>query len=227
MDKLTGLGLATLGLCLVGPPESPGQSSAEPVLESMAEAYESLETLQAEMTQVKTYPQLGLSDPPERGRFYVKRENGDTRVRIEIVEPQKRIVTVTKGQYVLYQPKINQAIEGTVRAGQSGGASFIRYFFGNLGDAREDYEISSVGQEDVEGRHTEHLHLTAKPAGAGYYREIDLWIDTELWVPVRQRFVEPNQSVIELSFDDIRINAKINDSLFKIDLPPDVERVRG
>ena len=52
-------------------------------------------------------------------------------------------------------------------------------------------------------------------------------MDRQLWIPVRQELVEPNRSLTTLEFDDIRINDEMSDSLFKIELPAGVERVKG
>ena len=212
---------------LLQPSSPPG--SAQPVLEQMAEAYRSFKSLEAKLHQVKSYPQLGITDPPEEGVLYVERTKEDKRIRLEIVKPEKRIVTVKEGKYVLYQPKINQAIEGKVnpKAGSSGGTSFLSYFMGDLSRAQDDYEIVSLGEEQVGGHRTAHLRMNARPNGKGFYRQIDLWVDQELWIPVQQNLVEPNRSETRIELGEIRLNVGLKDSLFKIDLPPGVERVRG
>jgi outer membrane lipoprotein-sorting protein len=205
-------------------------SQAEKVLERMAGTYGALESLGAEIEQSKSYPQLGLNDPPERGILYVKRKaKDDLLVRLEMLEPDERIVTVKDGRYTLYQPKIKQAIEGSVgeKAGGRTGTSFVNYLLGDLSTAMKDYDIVSLGDEDIGERGTVHLRLTAKPDGNAYYPQIDLWVDKELWVPVQQEFIEPNRSVTKIRFDAIRINEEIKDGLFSIKLPKDVERVRG
>jgi outer membrane lipoprotein-sorting protein len=224
--------MTVLIVMLTALPASPQDvSSVDVVLERMAGAYQSLETLGAELQQIKSYPQLGLTDPPEIGLVYLKRKaGGDLLVRLEIREPEKRIVTVKDGgHYMLYQPKIKQAIEGRVApsAGSGSGTSFVSYFLGDLTAAKKDYDISSLGEESIGAHRTIHLQLNAKPGGKGYYPRIDLWVDTELWVPVQQEFVEPNRSVTRIQFEGIQINREIKDSLFTVKLPPDVERVRG
>ncbi len=204
--------------------------TVDDVLEKMTTTYASLESLEAELEQVKAYPQLGLTDPPESGVVYVKRQAGDElSVRLEMQKPEHRIVTVKDGRYTLYQPRIKQAIEGKVgeKTGGSSGTSFMSYFLGDLGAAKADYDIVVLGEETVVDRPTIHLQLTAKPDGKGYYPQIDLWIDQELWMPVQQEMVEPNRSVTTFQFRSLRLNEKIKDSLFSIKLPSDVERVKG
>jgi len=205
-------------------------TTVEDVLERMAAAYSSVKSLGADLEQVKSYPQLGMTDPPEKGVLHVKRKSeNNLLVRLEIQQPEQRIVTVGDGRYMLYQPRIKQAIEGRVdtKASNSSGTSFMSYFMGDLSGAKKDYGFEVVGEEKVGQHQTVHLRLTALPGGEGYYPQIDLWVDRELWIPVRQELVEPNRSVTTLEFGDIRINDEINDSVFKIKLPANVERVKG
>ena len=229
--KMVAMGWAVVGL-LVSAPVSWAEdiSTVEEVLERMAAAYGSVKSLGAELEQVKSYPQLGMTDPPEKGVLHVKRKSkNNLLVRLEIQQPEQRIVTVGDGRYMLYQPRIKQAIEGRVdtKASNSSGTSFMSYFMGDLSGAKKDYDFELVGEEQV-GRHqTIHLRLTAMTGGEGYYPQIDLWVDQDLWIPVRQELVEPNRSVTTLEFGDIRINDEINDNVFKIKLPANVERVKG
>jgi outer membrane lipoprotein-sorting protein len=219
---------ALLLLCFLAFAHTPTQERAEAVLRQMAERYRSLDTVRTRFTQVKSYPQLQLTDPPEIGVLYADlSEAGEPRIRVEIAEPERRIVTVKQGRYLLYQPAIKQAIEGKIVTGDSGGTGFVSYFLGDLSGAQRDYEIVSLDDEALEGRSTRHLRLTLKQGSEAFYRRIDLWVDKELWMPVRQELVEPNQSVVRIRFDDIRLNAPLDDELFDIDLPPDVERIRG
>ena len=106
MRTLILLPLAALTLTAAHP------SSPEVVLARMQKAQSSVETLTARLEQVKSYPQLGIVDPPERGTFTMARtKRGTTRVRMEIQEPETRILTVADGKYLLYQPQIKQAVE--------------------------------------------------------------------------------------------------------------------
>jgi outer membrane lipoprotein-sorting protein len=223
-------GCAAVSLMLVVNPVWAVEPSVEEVLERMSGTYQTIESLGAELHQVKSYPQLGMTDPPETGVLFIKRKaQEELLVRLEMKEPERRIVTVKDGRYTLYQPKIKQAIVGRVdrKAKSSTGTSFMNYFLGDLSTAMKDYDIVSMGDEEIGGNGTVHLRLTAKSGGNGYYPQIDLWIDKELWIPVQQEFVEPNRSITKIRFEGLRLNEEMKDKLFDIDLPKDVERVKG
>ena len=208
-----------------------GESATEPatelILGRMAEASRALTSLEAELVQVKSYPQLSLTDPPEIGRIHLQRAK-TTRLRLEITEPESRIVAVDDGEYVLYQPKIKQAVVGKLDPNASPGRTgFLAFLVGDLSGAEEDFEIVLLGEEEVRGKQTHHLRLTAKQETDSMYRQIDLWVDQELWLPVRQELVELNNNVNRIDLENIVINGDIEDSVFKVDLPSNVERVRG
>lgn len=203
------------------------ESTTELILEHMAEASRALTSLEADLVQKKSHPQLSLNDPPESGRIHIERAKA-TRLRLEITEPESRIVAVEDGEYVLYQPKIKQAVVGKLNPNASRGRTgFLAFLVGDLSGAEEDFEIVLLGEEEVRGNQTHHLRLTPRQGTDSMYRQIDLWVDEELWLPVRQELVELNNSVNRIDLDSIVINQDIEEGVFKLDLPSDVERVKG
>ena len=204
----------------------------EPVLAEMAAASKALTTLQAELVQVKSYPQLSLSDPAEKGHIYVERtENKGTRLRLTILEPEPRSVALKDGEYVFYQPRIKQALIGKFGKAspeaKGGKAGFLSYLLGDLTAAEEDFDIRSLGEELIDGKQTVRLRLSAKPGGESPYLQIDLWVQRDLWLPVRQELTELNRSVTRIELKNISINEKLDESVFELELPRDVDRVRG
>jgi outer membrane lipoprotein-sorting protein len=206
--------------------ELPPQS----VLAEMASASKALTTLEADLVQVKSYPQLSLVDPEEKGHLYVeKTKQKGTRLMLAMVAPEPRSLALRDGEYVFYQPKIKQALIGKVGTEASGGgrAGFLRYLIGDLAAAEEDYDIASLGEELVDGTATIHLRLNAKSGRETPYLRIDLWVQRGLWLPVRQELTELNRSVTRIDLKNIAVNEEIDDGVFELDLPRDVERVRG
>jgi len=205
------------------------ESAIEPILERMAEASRALATLEAEFVQVKSYPQLSLSDPPERGHLSVERGGKEgIRLRLEIVEPEPRFVALKDGEYVFYQPKIKQALIGKLGAAAGEGkAGFLSYLLGDLTAAEEDFDIRSLGEELIDGKPTVRLRLSAKPGSGSPYLQIDLWVQRDLWLPVRQELTELNRSITRIELKNISINEKLDESVFELELPRDVDRVRG
>lgn len=204
--------------------------SPEVVLARMRQAQSSVESLTARLEQVKSYPQLGIVDPPERGTFTMARtKRGTTRVRMEIQEPETRILTVADGKYLLYQPRIKQAVEGKVSA--SGKKGLFSGILTGSPEALErldrEYRVETVGETVVSEANVIELRFTARANAAVYCQRIDLWVDTSSWLPVQQSCHEANQSVITFTLGDMKLNLPLPKNAFDVDLPSDVEKVRG
>jgi outer membrane lipoprotein-sorting protein len=232
MDREPRRPLGWLGVLLLAATTA-GAASAPPPLEQILERVEraSRETgsLTATFTQVRSFPMLDMEDPPESGTIALDHgsPDGSARVRLEVVEPDSRIVTLSDGHYTFYQPGVKQAVVGKVDERRKGGrAEAVRFLLGDLSGAGEDYEMT-LGDEDRGGRGTVRLRLEARGDGKPGYARVDLWIDRELWIPVRQELVEFDRSVTRLELHDIVVGVELADDLFHLDLPPDVERVRG
>jgi outer membrane lipoprotein-sorting protein len=194
------------------------------LLERMRTEQANLRTLKARLEQVKSYPQLGIEDPVEKGFLYF--EPG--KMRLEIQEPEVRILVVKDGKYVLYQPRIRQAIEGTLE-GQGTKGLFPGLLTGSTESFRElekSYSPSDRGEETLDERRVHHLTFRARPGVSVYCQEIDLFIDASLLLPVRQKCREANQSEITLTLADIERNVPLERSLFEIQIPDGVERIQ-
>ncbi len=224
MPTLIMLPLAALMLAAADP------SSPEVVLARMEKAQSSVESLTARLEQVKSYPQLGIEDPPERGTFTMARtKQGTTRVRMEIQEPETRILTVADGKYLLYQPRIKQAVEGKVSGGGKRGL-FSGILTGSpqaLEELERDYRVERVGETVVSKANVIELRFTARATAVVYCQQIDLWVDTTSWLPVQQSCHQANQSIITFTLGDVKLNLPLAKDAFDVDLPSDVEKVRG
>ena len=148
---------------------------------------------------------------------------------MEIQEPEARILTVVDGKYLLYQPRIKQAVEGKVSGGGKKGL-FSGILTGSpeaLEELERDYRVESVGKTVVSEANVIELRFTARATAVVYCQQIDLWVDTTSWLPVQQSCHQANQSVITFTLGDVKLNLPLAKDAFDVDLPPDVEKVRG
>ena len=53
--------------------------------------------------------------------------------------------------------------------------------------------------------------------------EMSLWIDSEHFMPVRLRYVEPDGDVTDYRFENLRINGELPDDRFLLELPSDTD----
>ena len=195
--------------------------STQGILERMRSAQQDLETLEARLEQVKSYPQLGIEDPVERGFLYFQ----PGKLRLEIREPEARILVVKDGSYLLYQPRIRQAISGKLESGTTKGL-FPGLLTGSAESFREletSYSSSDRGEENLGDRGVHHLSFQARADGAVVCQEIDLFVDSTLLLPVIQRCREANGNEITLTLFDIERNVPLEKDLFEIEIPEGVE----
>jgi outer membrane lipoprotein-sorting protein len=225
--------LAALGLLAVAPgarASDPVASAPEEVLARMRARQAALETLKARIEQTKSYPQLGLEDPAESGLFRLERDSKrGTRVRIEIQVPDTRVLIVAEGRYQLYQPRLRQAIEGEL-VGSGPKGLFSGVLSGSpeaVAQLERDYVVEGEGGSDVDGRPVYDLRFTAKKGAEVYCREIELAVDAELYLPVRQRCREANDSLVTFTLSGIEVDAELEKGLFDLELPKGVQKVKG
>ena len=202
----------------------PAVDSPQRILERMHAAQSNLQSLKARVEQVKSYPQLGIEDPVEKGFLYFQ----PGRFRLEIREPEIRILAVKDGEYVLYQPRIRQAILG--KLGAEGGTKglFPGLLTGSresFGELEKSYEASDLGEISIENSRVHHLSFQARPGAAVYCQAIELFIDSASMLPVRQKCREANQSEITLTLADIERNTPLAKSLFEVEIPEGVEKI--
>ncbi len=222
---MTRLALALVALLPMSALAAGDSYSMEEVLSRMSSASKRFETLTARLVQEKSYPQLGIADPPEVGSLAMTRKSQELRLRLDIITPEPRTVVVEGNSYIYYQPKLKQAIVGSLEGVGSGqGAGFLRYLLGDLEGARDEYDIE-LGGTTEDG--TLHLTLVPRSPEKAYYKRVELWVDTDLWLPVRQELTELNQSVTKIRLDDLSIDVELSDELFELALPDDVKRLKG
>jgi outer membrane lipoprotein-sorting protein len=197
-----------------------GGESAEDILRRMRIAQDRIETLKAEVEQVKSYPQLGIQDPVERGVLYFERK----KLRLEIREPEVRILVVKGQRYFLYQPRIRQAISGKL---EGGGAKGL--FAGILTGSKESRKELETGYTASLRETNGPAHLVsfeAKPGAAVYCQGVDIEVDQTLFLPIRQVCREANGSEIVLSLFHIETNASLDEGAFEIEVPAGTEWIR-
>lgn len=229
MKKLhpTSTGLIFLLACLWT--ASPARAEGlDRILTEMDRVGQRLTSMEADIEQRKWTDILGEFDRGERGRFLFLKEGGQVLLRKEIAEPTINTLVLKEGTVLFYQPSIKQAQE--YRLGRHGDkAEFMLLGFGSdKEELSRTYEITLLGEEDLEGRQTYKLEL--KPRSdqvAAFFVRIILWVDSERWIPVQQQLVEPTRDYLLIAFRNITLNPRLSRSNFDVRIPRDVEVIRN
>ncbi len=198
------------------------------ILKRMDNNNKSLVTLKSNIKMAKHDSVLGETDL-STGELTYRPGRSETSifVRIDWATPVVEHLAVANGQYVLYRPKLKQAIVGKVDKAKgnakTGGA--LAFMSMSKAQLKENYDVKYVGEETVGGSiKTFHLLLTPKKAGS--YKSADLWVDVD-GMPVQAKIVEKNNDTTTVLLSNIQKNPTVKASAFKISPPKGTAIVQG
>ncbi len=204
----------------------PQPHSLEEVLDAMASHGGSIQSMKASIEQQKWTEILEEFDSGEKGKFLFLKRNNEIFLRKDMLQPQPNHLLIASGQVIFYQPRIKQAQQYNL-GGNRDKAEFLLLGFGTSRKALEQaYRMRLLGTEEIGKRTTYMLELEPRSNQvSAFFSRIILWIDPQLWIPVRQKLVEPTEDYLLVDFRDIELNPKLSRSDFEIKLPRDVKVV--
>ena len=123
-----------------------------------------LTSLKSSIQMAKTDSVLDETDVQEGTVKYLPAKGRDAYVRIDWTSPVNEILAVANGQYVLYRPRLKQAMVGkTSEAGEgSNQNSALAFMNMSKSELRKNYVIKYIGVEKVGGADMWHLNLIPK-----------------------------------------------------------------
>jgi len=136
----------------------------------------------------------------------------------DISQPEQKSVLFSYGKVRVYQPKIEQLTEYDAGKNREAFESFLVLGFGGRGhDLPKSFEVRYQGAEVANGVRAAKLELTPKALKVrNMFNRIVLWIDPGRGVSVQQQFFEPSGDYRFAKYNNITMNQKIADSVFKL-----------
>jgi len=96
-------------------------------------------------------------------------------------------------------------------------------FVDSLKRMMENKSSRILDTEYMKGRPTLHIQFTEKVAELGEM-STHLWMDKDTWMPIVTEYYNLNGDLVNRrEVRELRINQELNDSIFKLDLPKDVD----
>lgn len=89
--------------------------------------------------------------------------------------------------------------------------------------ALEQYDITIDGTEEILDRESYHLIFEPK-ADADLTNTLEMWVDTEFFIVLKQHEIGERYEFL-LEVTDIETNEDIDDEVFELDIPDDVETI--
>lgn len=206
--------------------EVKAQNILNEILKRMDEHQKALSSLKANVMMDKYNSQLDEHDIYEGTAMYLPAKGRDALVRIDWAKPQQEILSVVNKQYVLYRPRLPQAITGSVNNTKNtkvaGPMEFLKMSKEQL---RANYTVVYLGQEQVSGGiPTWRLELTPKTAKG--YKLAELWVDGN-GMPIQAKITENNNDSTTVLLSGLQKNVNINANEFKVSLPKGTPIVNG
>ena len=234
MKNYLRLGLAAAALMLFFSAFAVTETKAQvidQILKKMDEHYKALTSLRADVKMVKYDATLQVtekSDIYEGTTIYLPAKGRDAYVRINWSKPAEEILSVVNGKYVVYRPRLNQAIIGETKNAKPKSTvksnSALAFMNMSRTQLKANYSIRYLGQENVSGGvPTWHLELT--PKTPQNYKLADLWVDGN-GMPIQAKVTESNNDTTTVLLTNLQKNAAINAGDFAVNLPKDVKIVK-
>lgn len=232
MKSFLRFGLTTLALTLFfglfAATQANAQGPLNEILKRMDEHNKALSSLQSSVKMVKFNSQLGENDVYEGTAKYVPLKGRDALVRIDWTKPVVESLAVVNKEYILYRPRLGQAIVGKVdgaKSGSKGANNALAFINMSKAQLKANYNIKYIAQENVAGNiPTWHLELT--PKTATNYKVADLWVDGN-GMPIQAKVTENNNDSTTIYLSDLQKNVSLNTKIFVINYPKNTKVIQG
>lgn len=165
-------------------------------------------------------------DNVDSGTMLLKRAGPkDTRMLIDLTEPDPKTVAFQGRKLEIYYPKIETVQEYDVGKNKNLLDQFLLLGFGSTSKELESaYDIRVVGPETVAGQKTTRLELIPKsPDVQQHLKKVELWI-AESGYPAQQKFYLPAGDYSLVTYTNLTPNVDMPDSALKLKLQKNVKR---
>lgn len=152
-------------------------------------------------------------------------ENSDGQITT-VVNNGSEVLTYTEGEDVAYRTDLSELViefEGEEEGVTSNQVFTVSQYLESL---QEIFDVSVDGTDEVNDR--DAYKLVLEPTEGSEYAQIstpsEMWVDAEYFIILRQ-YMEDEEMESELisEFVEMLVNEDIEDSMFELELPDDVE----
>ena len=205
-------------------PEAPGLTLAlrsEALVDRIRFEQKRLRTLEADFVQDRVSEFLTVPEE-SRGQFAY---SAPDLVRWDYVSPKPVSLVIREDEMVTWYRDLGKAER--VKVGRAS-AQVFRYLnaSGSLDTLMKYFAVTFVFPPGSPAGAREPYRLDLAPRFARIRKRLaamSLWIDRDLFLPVRVRYVEINGDTTEYRFDHLRRNGEIPLARFELAIPPEVE----
>jgi len=192
----------------------------------MDETAKHLKTLSANLDYTKVTV-LVNDKTTEEGRLFFHKEKAPE-VRIEMQQPESKIIVFRKNKAEIYYPKINQIQEYNLEQRAGLVEEFLLLGFGSDStELTKSYEVKYLKEEEIDGETTALLDLTPRKQNvASQITKILMWVSEDSWLPVQEQFSQPGGDYMIARYKAVKVNAPMSPSTFEIHPAGGARRVK-
>ncbi len=196
------------------------------ILSRMNDTAKHLKTVSANLEYTKVTVLVNDKSTQSGQLYFHKSKTPEILIKFE--KPDAKTILFKKNRAEIYVPKTNQIQEYDL--GQHSGLVqqfFLLGFGTEIGDLKKSYDLKYLTEEDLEGDTTAVLQLTPRRSSVeSQLSKIDLWVSEESWIPVQQKFYEPDGDYFIARYKAVKVNRQIPTSTFRIEASPGAKRVK-
>jgi len=200
------------------PAAQPQPGSLDSILDQMDRSAASFHSAQADLTSTQ-YQKVVDETDVQKGKAYFRRNGkSDLEMALDITSPDKKYVLLKDDKIRLYQPSADQVTEYNVAKNRSDVEGMFALGFGGRGhDLLKTFDVKLGGNDVVQGVRTARLELSPKTDKVkNMFSSITLWVDPARGISLQQRFDEPSGDYRLAQYDNIKLNQRISDDVFKL-----------
>jgi len=162
----------------------------------------------------------------EQGTILINR---DGRIRMDMDAPNQRSYLLLKKDLYIHYPQRKQVEHYSLSRHKDRLEPFIRLGFTTTGkDLKDDYLLTSLGEQDIADSRTLGLDLTPeRDSTREIVSGVELWIDQASWMPTRQLISSTAAGeTVEITYRLTARNLNLNPDLFKSKWPRGTDKVK-
>ncbi|MDI1240871.1 MAG: outer membrane lipoprotein carrier protein LolA [bacterium] len=228
IKKVLGLAIFAVVFTFAASTVASAQGILAEILKRMDENNKGMKSLKSDIKMDKRNSQLGENDISEGSVQYLPAATKDKiRVRIDWTKPAVEHLSVGGGKYMLFRPRLQQAIVGNVDSakGNAGAGGPLAFMTMSRAQLKANYDVTYLGEETAAGS-VKTWHLKLMPKAATSYKEADLWVDSN-GMPVQAKILEKNNDTTTIQLTKIEKNATIPPDVFSIKPPKGTKIIPG
>ena len=190
-------------------------------LSQMDAAAAQFKSLQADFVWDQ-YQAVVQEDDKQSGTTYFVKQKGTTIMAADIQQPGLKKLTFDGSNFTIYTPGTNEELIYSVAKNKNMVEGFLTLGFGGSGtDLKKNWDVTCSGTETIDGVSTVKLDLVSKQDNVkNMFSSVTIWIDPTRAISLKQVFNQPSGDKRTNTFTNIKLNANINASEFKVKTAP-------